>query len=42
MSKPTKDEMLQLIRVQLTNCDGMDDKEYATWKEIMKIVKESN
>ena len=41
MSKPTTDEMVQLIRVQLINCDGMNDKEYQAWKEIMKIVKEN-
>ena len=41
MSKPTTDEMVQLIRVQLINCDGMNDQEYQAWKEIMKIVKES-
>ena len=41
MSKPTTDEMVQLIRVQLINCDGMNDQEYMAWKEIMRIVKES-
>ena len=41
MSKPTKDEMIQLIRVQLINCYGMNDKEYQAWKEIMRIVKEN-
>ena len=41
MSKPTTDEMVQLIRVQLINCDGMNDQEYMAWKEIMRIVKEN-
>jgi len=42
MSKPKKEDLVQLIRIQLINCDGMNDEEYLAWKEIMRIVKESD
>lgn len=41
MSKPKKEDLVQLIRIQLVNCDGMNDEEYLAWKEIMRIVKDS-
>jgi len=40
MNKPTKNEMLNLIRHEIINCDGVSDEEYLAWKEILRIVKE--
>lgn len=38
--KPSKQEMLQNIREQIVQHDGVDDEKYLIWKTIYNIVKE--
>ena len=33
-----KNQLLNLIRIELMNCDGQDDYEYELWKKIQQIV----
>ena len=33
-----KDAILNLIRIELMNCDGKDDYEYELWKKVQEIV----